>query len=124
MDNRCVFFQGQLNFMLKFFKNKGVKYLMNAMNNNAKVNRVAEILDLKLEQGKINLVARLKGETESINISADYAIQNDAICFSKISSSKEWVNGLADIFKEKIPRINLNSFSKNGLAIKFFKQLL
>jgi hypothetical protein len=97
---------------------------MNAMNSNSKINRVAEILDLKLEQGKINLVARLKGETESINISADYAIKNDAICFSEINSSKEWVNGLADIFKEKIPKINLNSLSKNGLAIKFLKQLL
>jgi hypothetical protein len=110
--------------MLKILRKIGAKSAMNVINSNPKISRIAEVLDLKLEQGKMNLRAKLKGETDSINISVDYAIQNNAICVSEVRASKEWVNGLADIFKEKYSKIDLNVISKNGFVVKILKHLL
>jgi hypothetical protein len=110
--------------MLKFFRKIGAKYAMNIINNNPKISRIAEVLDLNLEQGKMNLIAKLKGETDSISISASYAIQNDAICISQVKASKEWVEGLADIFKYKYSKIDLNAISKNALVLEILKHLL
>jgi hypothetical protein len=102
----------------------GAKYAMNTINSNPKISRIAEVLDLNLEQGKINITAKLKGEVDSINISINYAIQNDAICISEVKSNKEWVNGLAYIYKEKYSKINLNAISKSEFVLKIIKQLL
>jgi hypothetical protein len=109
--------------MINFFRKIGVKYAMNIINSNPKISRIAEVLELKLEQGKMNLKARLKGETDAINISADYAIRDNAICISGVRASKEWAECLADIFKEKYSKIDLNVISKNALAVEIFKHL-
>jgi predicted nicotinamide N-methyase len=110
--------------MLKLFRKIGAKYAMNVINNHPKISRIAEVLDLNLEPGKINIAARLKGEADSISVSANYAIQNNVICISDVMASKEWINGLADIFKEKYSKIDLNVLSKNEFVVKILKQLL
>lgn len=94
------------------------------MNNDSKINRVAEVLNLKIEQGKINLTAKLKGETELVDLSFNYVLQNGAICISEVKASKEWLNGLADIFKEKYSRIDLKNILKNEFAVGIIKKLL
>jgi len=91
---------------------------------NSKINRVAEVLDLKLEDGKINLTAKLKGEAEQIKISVDYVVQNEAICISEVETNREWLCGLWDIFKGKYSKINLSDISKNEFAVKIIKSLL
>jgi len=91
---------------------------------NVKINRIAEVLSLKIEQGKVNLTAKLKGETEPIEISFDYVFQDNAICISEVKANKEWVNGLADIFKEKYSKIDLKNFPVNGIIMKVIEHLL
>ena len=91
---------------------------------NTKINRIAEVLDVKQEHGRINLTAKLKGETESISISVDYTIQDNIICISEVNANREWVNGLADIFKEKYSKIDLKNISGGGLVAKIIKHVL
>jgi hypothetical protein len=74
---------------------------------NAKANRIAEVLNLKIEQGKIYLTAKLKGETEPIDISFNCVLQDDVVCVSEVKTNREWINGLADIFKEKYSKMDL-----------------
>ena len=94
------------------------------MNSNPKINRVAEVLDIKLEQGKINLTAKLKGEAEPINASINYTIQNDILHISEVTTNKEWTNGLWDILKEKYSKINLKDITNNEFIIKIIRSLL
>jgi len=77
------------------------------MNNNPKINRFAEVLEIKLKQGKADLTIKLKGETESINVSLDYALEENAICITNVITSKEWMNALAEIFMKKYSRVKL-----------------
>ncbi|MDR1831073.1 MAG: hypothetical protein LBQ76_09925 [Candidatus Fibromonas sp.] len=91
---------------------------------NAKINRIAEVLNLKIEQGKINLTVKLKGETEPMDISFNYVIQDDVICVSEVKTNKEWINGLVDIFKEKYSKIDLKDISKNETVKKIIKYFL
>ena len=91
---------------------------------NAKANRIAEVLSLKIELGKIYLTAKLKGETEPMDISFNYVIQDDVICVSEVKTNKEWINGLADIFKEKYSKIDLKDISKNETVKKIIKYFL
>jgi len=95
------------------------------MNNNPKINRFAEILELKLKQGKANLTIKLKGETEPVNISLDYVLEENTICITNVITSKEWVNALAEVFREKYSRVRLSDLGikEGGLKaslIRFF----
>jgi len=85
---------------------------------NEKINRVAEVVNLTIEQGKINLTVRLKGESEPIDLCVNYVLQNDDLCISKVESNKEWLNALADIFMEQYPKIDLKKISKNNKFVK------
>ena len=91
---------------------------------NAKINRIAEVLNLKIEQGRIYLTVKLKGETEPMDISFNYVVQDDVICVSEVKTNKEWINGLADIFKEKYSKIDLKDISKNETVKKIIKYFL
>ena len=91
---------------------------------NAKTNRIAEVLNLKIEQGRIYLTVKLKGETEPIDLSFNYVLQDDVVCVSEVKTNKEWINGLADIFKEKYSKIDLKDISKNETVKKIIKYLL
>jgi len=93
--------------MIEYIKSQGIKHFMN---NNPKINRFAEILEIKLKRGKADLTIKLKGETEPINISLDYALEENTICITNVITSKEWINALAEIFKEKYSRVKLSDF--------------
>jgi len=88
---------------------------------NNKINRFAEILELKLKQGGADLTIKLKGETEPVNVSLDFVIEGDYLCISNVETSKEWLNALVEVFKEKYSRVSLSSFG--GMA-KFARFLL
>jgi hypothetical protein len=109
--------------MIEYLKSQGVKYFMN---DNPKINRIADILEVKLKQGEVNLTAKLKGETEPVSLSLNYTLEKDAICIAGVKTSKEWLNALADIFKEKYSRINLSDLGikENGMVASFVKFLL
>jgi len=91
---------------------------------NDKINRVAEVLDLKIEKGKINLTAQLEGESDCIVIDINYVIQNDYINISKIRTNKKWLDGLAEIFMEKYPKIDLKKHLKNKFLRYIIKTFL
>jgi hypothetical protein len=97
------------------------KIIKDKMNKNNKINRIAEILELKLEQGSADLKVKLKGETEQINLSFNYTLEENAICITNFETNKEWLNALADVFKEKYSKISLNVFGKD--AGKLLKHL-
>ena len=77
------------------------------------INRIAEILTLELKKGRVDLTFKLKGETEPINLFLEYTLKENIICITKVESKKEWLNALADIFKEKYSRINTSIFGKS-----------
>ena len=85
---------------------------------NKKINRIAEILELKLEQGSANLKIKLKGEKEPVNLSFNYALEENTIHITNVKTNKEWIDGLADVFKEKYSKINLSVFGKKANMVK------
>ncbi|MDR2595309.1 MAG: hypothetical protein LBC87_11125 [Fibromonadaceae bacterium] len=109
--------------MIEFIKSQGIKHFMN---NNPKINRFAEVLEIKLKQGKADLTIKLKGETEPVNISLDYAFEENTICITNVITSKEWINALAEVFKKKYSRVKLSDLgiAEGGLKASLFKLLL
>jgi hypothetical protein len=85
-----------------------------------------DLFDLKIEQGKIYLTLKFKGETEPLNVSADYAIQGEFLCLSKITTSKKYLNALiflseeTETFKENT-KIALKDFTENECVLKCLK---
>jgi len=75
---------------------------------NSKINRFAEVLELKLKHGHADLTIKLKGETELVNVSLDYAIEGDVFCISNVETSKEWLNALAEVYS----RFHLGKYAK------------
>ncbi len=100
-------------------------WLKHFMNNNPSINRFAEILELKLKQGKADLTIKLKGETEPVNIFLDYAFEENTICISNVITSKEWLNALAEVFKKKYSRIKLSDLgiAEGGIRASLIKLL-
>jgi len=84
---------------------------------NNKINRFAEILELKLKQGGADLTIKLKGETEPVNVSLNFVIEGDYLCISNVETSKEWLNALAEVFKEKYARVHLSGIYAKLLSI-------
>jgi len=89
------------------------------MNKNLKkINHIAEILELNLKQGSADLTVKLKGETEPVNLSLNYTLEENTICITKVEINKEWLKSLADVFKEKYSKINTSVFGKNEDMVK------
>jgi len=109
--------------MIEYIKSQGIKHFMN---NNPEISRFAEILEVKLKQGSVDLTVKLKGETESVNISLNYALEENTICITNIKTSKEWINALADVFKEKYSRIKLSDLGieEDGIKASLVKLLV
>ena len=101
--------------MIEFIKLQVIKHFMN---NNPKINRFAEVLELKLKLGKADLTVKLKGETEPVNISLDYSLEENTICITNVITSKEWVNALAEIFKKKYSKIKLSDLGIDEGGVK------
>jgi len=95
-----------------------------AMNMNPQINRIAEVLDLKIEPGKISLTALLKGENEPITLSFKYVLQNDDLCISGVTANKEWLRGLAGIFEEQYAKIDLKTIMENKCLRGIIKGIL
>jgi len=88
---------------------------------NRQINHIAEVLNLKIEHGKISLIAKLKGETETISLSFNYVFQGDDICISEVETDKEWVRGVADMLKKEDSKIY---YQPKGIIKKVLKHLL
>jgi predicted membrane GTPase involved in stress response len=95
----------------------GAQVIMDKVNK--KINRIARILELKLEEGSANLTVELKGEKEQVNLSFKYALEENTICITNVKTNKEWLDGLADVFKEKYSKINLSVLGKKAGIVKF-----
>jgi hypothetical protein len=103
--------------MLNFLANAGLKSFLN---NHKAVKRVAEILDISLKNGEANSKILPKGETEPVTVSFNYKISGDTLYITNVSTSKEWLNGLADIFKNQYARIDLGKYEgAAGIARHF-----
>jgi len=109
--------------MIEFIKTQGIKHFMN---NNPKINRFADILEVKLKQGSADLTVKLKGETEVVNVSLDYALEENTICITNVKTSKEWLNALAEVFKKKYSRIKLSDLgiAEDGVRASLVRLLL
>jgi len=109
--------------MIEYIKSQGIKHFMN---NNPKINRFAEILEVKLKQGRADLTVKLKGETEVVNISLDYALEENTICITNVQTSKEWLSALAEVFKKRYSRIKLSDWgiAEDGIRASFVRLLL
>jgi hypothetical protein len=104
--------------MLNFLANAGLKVFLNGR---GEVKKVAEVLEICLKDGGAKAKVLLKGETEPTAVSLNYKIYGSTLCVTNVKTSKEWLNGLADIFKERYARIDL---SKHEGAMGIVKHLL
>ena len=95
--------------MFNFLKERALKFYMNT---NPTINRIAEVLEVKLEKGRINLTVKLKGEAESVSVSLNYVFEGSELRITDVKANKEWVNGLAYLFKDHYSRIDLNKYGK------------
>jgi len=109
--------------MIEYLKSQGIKHFMN---NNPDINRIAEILEVKLKPGKADLTVKLKGETELVNISLNYALEENTICITNVKTSKEWLSALAEVFKKKYSRIKLSDLgiAEDGVRASLVRLLL
>jgi len=93
------------------------KYLKSFLNNHEAVKRVAEVLDITLKNGDANLKVLLKGENAPVTITLNYKIISDTLYIKNVKTSKEWLNNLADMFKDKYAEVNLGKYERlAGLA--------
>ena len=86
---------------------------------NKEINRIAEILELKLKQGSADLTVKLKGETELVNLSLNYILEENTIRITKVETNREWLNALAELFIEKYSGIRLSNFGEKAGIVKF-----
>jgi hypothetical protein len=109
--------------MIEYLKSQGVKYFMN---DNPKIKGIAEILEVKLKPGEADLTVKLRGETEPVSLFLNYTLERNVLCITSVKISKEWLNALANIFKEKYSRINLSDLGikENGIKANLVKLLL
>jgi|GEM_PF-1401759 len=76
------------------------------LNGNPHINKVAEVLAVDMKGNQWNLRALLKGETEPIHLSFDYAMKWGAVTIKNIKVDKDWLNGLVDVLKARYPKID------------------
>jgi len=105
---------------LKLSPQKKSEFIKDIMNKDKKINRIAEILELELKKGSVKIKATLKGETEPMEISLEYTLKEDSICIKKVDINKEWLQALADVFREKYSEIKTSVFGQNEDKAKEF----
>jgi hypothetical protein len=105
---------------VKDLRSKAIsKIIKEIMKDRPEINRIAEILELKLEKGSLDLSFQLKGETEPINCSLKYALKENTIYIDNVKTNKEWINALTEIFKEKYSEIDTSVFGDNEDKVKW-----
>lgn len=93
--------------MLNFLANAGLKSFLNG---HKAVKSVAEVLDISLKNGGAKSKILLKGEAEPVSISLNYEIRGDTLHITNVNTSKQWLNGLADMFKDRYAQIDLGKY--------------
>jgi len=76
-------------------------------------------LDINLKNGEAHSKILLKGEIEPVSISLDYKIYGDTLCVTNVNTSKKWLNGLAEMFKDKYSQIDLSKYDGAAAFAKF-----
>jgi len=102
--------------MPNFLTNAGLKIFLNS---HKAIKNVAEVLDINLKNGEAHSKILLKGETEPVSISLDYKIYGDTLCVTNVNTSKKWLNGLAEMFKDKYSQIDLSKYDGAAAFAKF-----
>jgi hypothetical protein len=95
--------------MFDFLKTSSLKILINSHKD---VKRVAEVLDITLKNGDAYLKVLLKGETEPVTVTLNYKIISDTLYIKNVKTSKDWLNSLADMFKDKYAEVNLGKYER------------
>ena len=93
--------------MLNLLANMGLKSFLNG---HKTVRSIAEVLDINLKDGKARSKILLNGETEPVSVSLNYKIYGDTLCISNVNTSKKWLNGLAETFKDRYEQIDLGKY--------------
>jgi len=93
--------------MLNFLANAGLKSFLN---NHKMIKSVAEILEISLKDGDAKSKILLNGETEPVSVTFNYKIYGDTLCITNVNTNKKWLNGLAEIFKDKYAQIDLGKY--------------
>jgi hypothetical protein len=79
------------------------------LNSHKDVKKIAdEVLDISLKNGKAGSKIKLKGESEPLSVSFDYTLDGDILGITNVKTGKEWLNGLAELFKDRYARIDLS----------------
>jgi hypothetical protein len=103
--------------MFDFLKMSSLKVLINSHKDVKKV--ADEVLDISLKNGKASSKIKLKGESEPLSVSFDYELDGDMLCITNVKTSKAWLDGLAELLKDKYARIDLSKH--NGAdKVKYF----
>jgi hypothetical protein len=95
--------------MFDFLKTSSLKILINSHKD---VKRVAEVLDITLKNGDAYLKVLLKGETAPVTVTLNYKIISDTLYIKNVKTSKEWLNSLAEMFKDKYAEVNLGKYER------------
>jgi len=90
------------------------------MGENAVKNKIVESLTLNVKSGEAKIEVLLKGETSQINLSLNYALEGTALSITNVQANREWINGLADMFKDRYSKISLG---KSGMLVDLLKHL-
>jgi len=91
------------------------------LNNNPSVNKIAQVLDISLKGGEANLKILLRGETAPISLSLNYAIEGETLRISNVKTNREWLNAMAELFKDEYSKIDLRKYGKiAGIAKLLF----
>jgi hypothetical protein len=97
--------------LLKNIANAGVNMGLKIYLNNLKeVKSAGEVLEIDLKDGEAYSKISLKGEKEPVSISFKYTIHGNTLCVSDVKTSKEWLNGLAGIFKDQLAQIDISKY--------------
>ena len=103
--------------MFDFLKMSSLKILINGHKDVKKV--VDEVLDISLKDGKASSKIKLRGESEPLSVTFDYELKGDILGITNVKTSKAWLDGLAELLKDKYARIDLSEH--NGAdKVKYF----
>jgi hypothetical protein len=89
------------------------------LNNLKEVKSTGEILEINLKDGEAYSKILLKGEKEPVSISFKYTIHGNTLCVTNVKTSKEWLDGLAGIFKDQLAQIDISKYEGASKITEF-----
>ncbi|MCL2219295.1 MAG: hypothetical protein FWC23_05205 [Chitinispirillia bacterium] len=103
--------------MLKTLRDRGIRHMLNA---NQSVSRVAQVLEVSLKSGSAKVRVLLNGEAEPVDISFNYAFEGKTVSVTGVKTNREWLNGLAELFKDKYSSIDISKYGAFAQIAGYF----